>query len=107
MAGMGRAIETFHFRPRYAWANLGHPSRSYSCCYDTDSFRDWLLRTLTCYDTVSEGTLLGAGSSRPDSKIRPTQQWTTCRCVQDPLRSEPTIPPTTPPSVRSLACEGM
>ena len=26
---------------------------------------------------------------------------------QDPLKSEPTMPPTTPPSVRSLAGEGM
>ena len=24
-----KAIETFHFRPRYALANLGHPSSSY------------------------------------------------------------------------------
>jgi hypothetical protein len=25
------------FRPRYAWANLGHPSSPYAFFYDTDS----------------------------------------------------------------------
>jgi len=36
-AGLGKAIETYHFRPRYALANLGHPFCSYWPCYDTDS----------------------------------------------------------------------
>jgi hypothetical protein len=29
MAGQGKAIETNHFRPTYAEANVGHPSCSY------------------------------------------------------------------------------
>jgi hypothetical protein len=33
-----KAIETYHFRPRYALANLGHPSSSY-----WDLLGDWLL----------------------------------------------------------------
>jgi hypothetical protein len=28
-AGLEKAIETYHFQPRYALANLGHPSLSY------------------------------------------------------------------------------
>ncbi len=31
MRNLLRAVETFHFRPRYAQANLGHPSSSLSC----------------------------------------------------------------------------
>ena len=27
-AGLGRAIETYHYRPTYADANVGHPSCS-------------------------------------------------------------------------------
>jgi len=32
-AGLVEAIETYRFRPRYAGANLGHPSHSYWFCY--------------------------------------------------------------------------
>jgi hypothetical protein len=41
-------------RPRYALANLGHPSYSFRLCYDTDSV----------------GTQFGEGSSHADSKAR-------------------------------------
>jgi hypothetical protein len=35
------------FRPRYALANLGHPSYSFGLCYDTDSIGTHLEIVLT------------------------------------------------------------
>jgi hypothetical protein len=36
-AAYGKSGSPHRFRPRYATANLGHPSYSFGLCYDTDS----------------------------------------------------------------------